>query len=243
MSAGSSKADYGIDAPRVIVMLFLIGVVLVVASFKPRLTIGPVTFILGPGVLVAGAIVLLEAVLMVVYSRYGKFRHRDLMLQRVKWRGDEAVLDVGTGRGLMLIGAAKKLTTGKSVGIDIWSSKDLSGNSMQATLRNAAIEGVWDRVDVQDGDATALKFPNRSFDVVVSNLCIHNIPSQQGRDKACQEIVRVLKPGGKAIISDFIRTGRYAQIFKASGTEVERSGMNFLFTFPPLRIVEVRKPA
>jgi arsenite methyltransferase len=95
---------------------------------------------LGPGVLVAGAIVLLEAVLMVVYSRYGKFRHRDLMLQRVKWRGDEAVLDVGTGRGLMMIGAAKKLTTGKSVGIDIWSSKDLSGNSMQATLRNAAIE-------------------------------------------------------------------------------------------------------
>lgn len=100
-----------------------------------------------------------------------------------------------------------------------------------------------DRVDVREGDATALTFPNGSFDVVVSNLCIHNIPSQQGRDKACQEIVRVLKPGGKAIISDFIRTGRYAQIFKSSGTEVERTGMNFLFTFPPLRIVEVRKPA
>jgi arsenite methyltransferase len=37
----------------------------------------------------------------------------------------ENVLDVGTGQGLLMNGAAKHLTTGKSIGIDIWISKDL----------------------------------------------------------------------------------------------------------------------
>ena len=70
---------------------------------------------------------------MILYSKFGKFRHRDRMLKMVNWKGDEIVLDVGTGRGLMMIGAARKLTSGKSVGIDIWSKKDLSGNSMEKT--------------------------------------------------------------------------------------------------------------
>ena len=42
----------------------------------------------------------------------------------IPWRGNETVLDVGTGRGLLMIGAARRLTTGISVGIDIWSAKD-----------------------------------------------------------------------------------------------------------------------
>ena len=45
---------------------------------------------------------------MLVYSKWGKFRHRDRMLNMIAWRGDEHVLDVGTGRGLLIIGAAKR---------------------------------------------------------------------------------------------------------------------------------------
>jgi arsenite methyltransferase len=52
----------------------------------------------------------------------------------------------------------------------------------------------------------------------------------------------VLKPGGKAIISDFIKTGDYVKAFKAAGAVTLRTGLDFLRTFPPLRIVEVRKP-
>ena len=62
---------------------------------------------------------------MVVYSKFMKFRHRDNMLGMVNWRGDERVLDVGTGAGLLLIGAAKKLNTGKATGVDVWSTVDL----------------------------------------------------------------------------------------------------------------------
>jgi len=142
-----------------------------------------------------------------------------------------------------MIGAAKKLSTGKAVGIDIWSAKDLSGNTMDGTLRNAELEGVHERTEVQNGDATAMKFADGSFDVVLSNVCIHNIPTKQGRDEACREIVRVLKPGGRAIISDFIHTADYVKAFRAAGAVVSRTGMDFLFTFPWLRIVDVQKPA
>jgi SAM-dependent methyltransferase len=238
----TAKPDYGIDAPGVVRNLFVIGaLLLVLGCWFPVIKIGPVTILWKSGALVTGVLCLIEGVLMIVYAKHGKFLHRDRMLGMVDWKGNESVLDVGTGRGLLMIGAAKKLTTGKSVGIDIWSTKDLSGNAMDKTLRNADIEGVRDKIDVQSGDASAMKFADASFDVVVSNLCIHNIPTREGRDQACREIVRVLKPGGKAIISDFIKTGDYVKAFKTAGAGTSRTGLDFLRTFPPLRIIEVRK--
>ena len=184
----------------------------------------------------------LGALSMIYYSRVGKMRQRDRMLAMVHWTGAEQVLDVGTGRGLMLIGAAKKLTSGKAVGIDIWSAKDLSGNTPAATVENAEIEGVRDRVEVQSGDASAMTFPDATFDVVLSNLCIHNIPTRAGRDRACREIVRVLKPGGKALICDFIRTAQYTKVFQDAGAQAKRTGWQFAFMWPPLRVIDVTKP-
>jgi arsenite methyltransferase len=243
MTRTSAKPDYGIDAPGVVRNLFIAGVLLpVLGLLFPVLRIGPVILLWKAGAIVTGVLCLIEGVLMIIYAKHGKFLHRDRMLSMVDWKGNESVLDVGTGRGLLMIGAAKKLTTGKAVGIDIWSTKDLSGNAMEKTLQNADLEGVRSKVDVQSGDASAMKFPDASFDVVVSNLCIHNIPSRSGRDQACREIIRVLKPGGKAIISDFIRTGNYVKAFKAAGADTSRTGLDFLRTFPPLRIIEVRKP-
>ena len=169
---------------------------------------------------------------MILYAKIGKFHHRDRMLARVNWTGNESVFDVGTGRGLLMIGAAMKLTTGKSVGIDIWSKNDLSGNSQEKTLHNVELESVSGRVEVRSEDATALTFPDASFDVVLSNLCIHNIPSREGRDRACREIVRVLKPGGKAIISDFKNTADYVAAFRSAGAAASRGGLDFLHTFP-----------
>jgi arsenite methyltransferase len=173
VSNDSAKPDYGIDAPGVIRNLIVSGIaVLLLGWFVPSLTIGPVTLLLGRMSIWPGISLILGGLLMIVYAKVGKFRHRDRMLKMVDWKGNETVLDVGTGRGLLMIAAAKKLESGKSVGIDIWSKKDLSGNSMDKTLRNAEIEDVRDRVDVQNGDATAMKFADGSFDVVLSNLCM-----------------------------------------------------------------------
>jgi arsenite methyltransferase len=239
----SAKPDYGIDAPGVIRNLFVIAIALFfVARAVPVLTIGRLTFVLRPTAISIGAFCALEAVAMLLYAKFGKFYHRDRMLAHVNWKGDEQVLDVGTGRGLLLIGAARELTTGRAVGIDIWSKEDLSGNSLQKTLRNIELEGVSSRVEVRSENATAMGFPDASFDIVLSNLCIHNIPTREGRDRACREIVRVLKPKGKAIISDFKCTSDYIKAFQLSGAKASRGWPDFLHTFPPLRIVEVVKP-
>ena len=66
--------------------------------------------------------------------------------------GCEQVLDVGCGRGLMLIGAAKRLNTGRAIGVDIWKMEDQSQNLPTAALANAKIEFVAERVEVRTAD-------------------------------------------------------------------------------------------
>jgi ubiquinone/menaquinone biosynthesis C-methylase UbiE len=105
----------------------------------------------------------------------GKFIVWAGLLDTLDLRGDERILDMGCGRGAVLLMAAQRLTTGRAVGVDLWRSVDQSGNSPEATRRNAAAEGVADRVELHTGDMTALPFENDSFDVVVSSLAIHNI--------------------------------------------------------------------
>lgn len=234
-----AKPDYGIDAPGVIRNLLLIGLTLLILSYVVAVPISAnrTRFSIARTALITGGVCLLEGLAMLAYSRFGKFRHRDRMLAKVDWRGDEHVLDVGTGRGLLLIGAAKRLTSGRAVGIDIWSGKDLSGNSMEATLRNAELEGVADRVELKTEDVSMMSFPDASFDIVLSNLCLHNIPDVGARRKACLEIARVLKPSGTAVVSDYKNTGSYARAFADAGLNVQRSGPYLFSTFPPLTIL------
>jgi arsenite methyltransferase len=237
----TQRPDYGIDAPHVIRNLVLTGVaVIILCSIFRKVTIGPVTLLLFPGLLWSGGWIIAGGVMMYLYSKVGKFRHRDRMLKQVNWTGNERALDVGTGRGLLLIGAAKRLTTGKAVGIDIWNQEDLSGNNLQNLERNIELEGVRDKTEVKNEDAQKMSFPNDTFDVVVSLACLHNIYNVPGRAQACDEIARVLKPGGTAIISDFRHMGEYVAAFKKSGLDTRKLPLTF-DSFPPMRILTARK--
>src|SRR5664279_2581210 len=242
------KADYGIDAPGVIRNLFVIGGVLLLATLFGPAGVGP--FRVGGtsvtlevrGMFAGGAVAcLLGGALMILYAEVGKFRHRDRMLAMIPWSGAENVLDVGTGRGLLAIGAAKRLTTGRVVGIDIWNASDLTGNTADGFLQNAELEGVAERVEIRNGDARHMPFPDGSFDVVLSNVCLHNIPGTKGRTEACREIGRVLRPGGVALVSDFRETALYAAAFEEADLRVERSGLGLFDTYPPMRIVRAQK--
>jgi arsenite methyltransferase len=238
------KPDYGIDAPHVIRNLLIAGgACLVIALVFPRVTIAHVTFLLNPGFLYPAAWMIVPGILMLVYAKVGKFRHRDRILAKVAWTGAETVLDVGSGRGLLLIGAAHRLTTGHAIGIDIWNAEDLSGNSPQAIRENIALEGVEGKTEVKSEDARQMSFSDGSFDVVLSNLCLHNIYQQEGRVRACREIARVLKPGGVAVISDYKHVREYAEQFTKAGLTVQLFPLDWTGTFPPLRILTARKAA
>jgi ubiquinone/menaquinone biosynthesis C-methylase UbiE len=148
---------------------------------------------------------------------------------------------VGCGRGLLLIGAARRLKGGRAVGIDLWRSVDQSGNSPDVTRANAAAEGVEARITLETGDMTKMPFPDGSFDLVVSSLAIHNVPSAEGRAAACREIARVLRPGGKVVIVDLFSTGEYVKALSAAGlTPVERRFESLLAVIPMFRVTAAR---
>lgn len=245
MNPSETKANYGIDAPPVVrnlvlagVSSFAIGVIVNFFFAQAQPTLARSLWMAG---LFAGIGMWLGAGMMVWSSLYGKFRERDRLMELIDLRGDEQVLDVGCGRGLLLIAAAKRLKTGKAVGLDLWQAEDQSGNSPRATLANARAEGVFDRVKLETGDMRQMPFADGIFDVVVSSLAIHNVYEKEGRVKALREIARVLKPGGRVALLDIQYTGEYAQMFRELGwLDVQRSGLHF-WIYPPVRIVMGRK--
>ena len=236
------RADYGLDAPGLVRGFLLGGAALIALGLAARVWApNTIVFIIGSILLLPGAIFFVEGILMVWSSRVGKFHERDRLLDGLDLRGDETVLDVGPGHGLLLIGAAKRLPRGRAVGIDLWSQVDQADNSRTALLANAQIEGVADRVEVRDGDMREMPFAEASFDAVVASLAIHNIPDRAGRDQAVREIVRVLKPSGVVALLDFRHTGEYAETLRAAGLQDVRVSSLSFWMFPPVRIVTAAK--
>lgn len=214
------QPDYGIDGPRGIVLLLLVSAGSTVAAvWLPRLQLLPLWGILVAQIalLVVAADCLLLAGSLLWYSKVAKPREAERLLDLVPWRGDELVLDVGCGRGLLLIGAAQRLTSGRGVGVDVWRGLELSGNRPQAVQENARRAGVAERVEVQDSDARRLPFADASFDVVLSSLVLHNISGQAGRRQAVREIARVLKPGGHVALLDMRHTRDYVRVLRECG--------------------------
>ena len=217
-----NKPDYGIDgSPGMFVQIIAAEMILLGAGGYLMTFHAIILKILASVLFLAGLLFGFIIVSYVIYEMEGKLRHRDRLLAMINWKGNETVLDVGTGRGLLMIGAAKKLDTGKAIGIDVWRQEDMMKNSLKNTMRNAELEGVPGKIEIKNEDAQKLPFQSGSFDVILSNLCLHNIPLKEGRDTACREIARVLKPNGVVIISDIQHAAEYAGIFVKEGLSAE----------------------
>jgi SAM-dependent methyltransferase len=242
--AETGEPDYGLDAPYVVLASFALAAVALpfaLAIGRVRVAGRGVPLLPGINALLAFASAAFGSAL-VAYAKRGKLNHRDRVLDSIAWTGRERVLDIGTGRGLMMIGAAKRLTTGRAFGIDIWRAEDLSGNNRENAMRNAFLEGVVEKVDVRFEDARKLGFQRDSFDVVFATSTLHSIATKDGRDAACREIARVLRPGGTAIVSDHAHVGAYAATFRSAGLQV-RTGFAAPDTFAFLRTIVAKKPA
>lgn len=228
------KPDYGIDAPGVRRGMFIAGVgglllLIAVVSAQAMGLVGAGRPSQAAGVLaslgvLAGVYGLFMGAYMTYASRIGKLRTRERMLDAVgglrSWRGNEAVLDVGCGRGLMMVGAAKRLgkeSGSVAVGIDLWREQDQAANSATAALHNAAIEGVVDCVRIDTGDARALPYADGSFDVVLSHWVVHNLEPAADRLRALDEMLRVLRPGGVIALADIDGFAQYLSHLESRG--------------------------
>ena len=238
----AARAHYGFDAPAIMLGLSLGGGAVIVLGCVIAALAPGVWHYAGIVVALIGSAPLFFGLLMVIYAFVGKVRTREHILNLAKLRGDETVLDVGTGAGLLLVGAAKRTPRGKVIGIDLWASKDLSNNAVATTMRNVAVEGVTDRVEVLTGDARELTFHDASFDRAVSLLCIHNIEDKADQARACREIARVLKPGGRVVIGDYVPTHAYAAAFADAGLTVVQSKPAFDVALSLMWLVVADKP-
>lgn len=243
-----TRADYGLDAPTLVLRFLLgggalaiVGLAILIWGIHLKGNAGNILASIAVAALISGIGFLFSGTMMIWSSRYGKMLARDKLLDGLQLGGDETVLDLGCGRGLLLIGAAKRIPHGRAIGIDLWSQQDQRDNRKDATLTNALAEDVVDRVEVRDGDMRKLPFEDASIDVVVANLSIHNIYNRNGRRQTINEAVRVLKPGGKVALMDFEHVKEYGEDLRAAGMQdVHVSGLSF-WIYPPVRIASARK--
>ena len=187
MRTATIKPDYGIDAPG-LVRFFLIAGCVALALFVLTILSWPMSWLIF--ILALATVYLLG---MGSYMMYGS------KIEKIRQR---EVLDVGCGRGLMLVAAARRLTSGKATGIDIWAAKDQSSNTKEAPLENAKLEHVSDRVEVSTADMRELPFADQTFDVVLSHWVVHNLEKESERTTALEEMARVLRPAGQIILAD-----------------------------------------
>ena len=150
-----------------------------------------------------------------------------------------------TRRGVA--GRGKTAPRGRAIGVDLWRP-DQTDNSPEATLSNAVLESVADRIEVRTADITELPFDDNSIDVIVSSLVIHNIGNGAGRRRAITEAARVLRPGGRLAIADLGFTRQYAEQLHALGWhDVVRRNLGWQMWWGgpwfPTRLVTATKPA
>lgn len=107
-----------------------------------------------------------------------------------------SILEAGTGKGHFAVALAR-------LGYRLVSF-DLSEEQLQVARENLVSHGLGDRVELRRENGESLSFPDASFEAVFSVNMVHHL---ENPFQVLRELTRVLKPGGKLVISDFSPEG------------------------------------
>jgi ubiquinone/menaquinone biosynthesis C-methylase UbiE len=135
-------------------------------------------------------------VTLLTLGRERRFRERLLDLARLE--AGESVLDIGCGTGTLAIAARRRVGPSAIVhGID-------ASPEMIARARRKATRAGADVV-LEVAPAQALPFADARFDVVLSTVMLHHL-RRNAREQAVREARRVLRPGGRLLAVDFVKS-------------------------------------
>jgi arsenite methyltransferase len=248
-SSVGRQGNYGVDTPIVPAVQSFIALLLLQVGFK-QLTDEQDDQ--GVWVMAAGGLLLVMAMCYLHASRRGKFRAWNRALADMHLNGDEQVLDVATGRGAVATLVASRVPKGKVMAVDTWAKRSrLTSNKgdTEDTIarKNAVADKVADRIEFKTADMRNIPVAGNRFDLVTCSLGVSALSPADQRQDAVDEMVRVLKPGGRLAIADINNTKDFQRRLSDLGMEDVKArsmGWEAWYGGPwrPTILVTARKP-